>query len=538
MKVSEILKNPAMEGYKIIAGESGLDREVLHVNMMDAPDIINFLKPNELLVTTAYHLKDQPNLIIELIEEMNEQGCAALGIKIKRFLQEIPKEVIEVAERLSFPIIELPAQSSLGDIVNQTLSSILDKKTNELRFAIDTHKQFSNHIISGKGIPKLLKRLADLINFPVVLLDQYTKPIASSHSNRKISHIMETMYLKDSSVYFPNTSFFTFSTLPEKETFSVFLVNTHQKKAGFLIVIGEINPADHSATLTIEQATNVISFELMKENALMQYTRRIKNEFFFNFTEGNFTSQEEVINRAKEFGLKSEQNYLCAAGKLEQGDFSGSYTQNQLEIDSIYEYIEDELVSLSLSTHLFTRGDTCILLYEVKGSSQDTTNYVHSSLELVQAKIKERFERSISFGVSNISRNFFHVKNGFKEAHDALQSGQLSGQTGFIQGYRTKDIMELLRIIPAVDLKDYYLNALQPLLELGKDEEQTLLQTLFVFLETHCQISETAKRLFVHRNTVVYRLDKCEELLGSKLNDSELTLQIRLAMRIKTMLDL
>lgn len=97
--------------------------------------------------------------------------------------------------------------------------------------------------------------------------------------------------------------------------------------------------------------------------------------------------------------------------------------------------------------------------------------------------------------------------------------------------------MELLRIIPEEDLKNFYFFALQGFSKIITEEEQSLLQTLSVYLETHCQISETAKRLFVHRNTVVYRLEKCEELLGKSLKDPETTLQIRLALRIKSLLN-
>ncbi len=64
-----------------------------------------------------------------------------------------------------------------------------------------------------------------------------------------------------------------------------------------------------------------------------------------------------------------------------------------------------------------------------------------------------------------------------------------------------------------------------------------LIQTLAVYLETHCQISETAKRLYVHRNTIIYRLEKIEELLGKSLKDPDTTLHLRLALRIQHTLE-
>lgn len=70
MKVKDLLTMPALTGMNIIAGETGNERKVQTVNMMDAPDIINFLKPNEFLVTTAYHVKDNPHLLSSLVEAM------------------------------------------------------------------------------------------------------------------------------------------------------------------------------------------------------------------------------------------------------------------------------------------------------------------------------------------------------------------------------------------------------------------------------------------------------------------------------------
>lgn len=92
-------------------------------------------------------------------------------------------------------------------------------------------------------------------------------------------------------------------------------------------------------------------------------------------------------------------------------------------------------------------------------------------------------------------------------------------------------------MIPVDDLKKFCTYTLQNLAHLPRDD-QGLIHTLSVYLETHCQISETAKRLYVHRNTVIYRLEKCEELLGKSLKDADTTLRLRLALRIQMLLNM
>ncbi|MCM3800074.1 PucR family transcriptional regulator ligand-binding domain-containing protein [Caldibacillus thermoamylovorans] len=180
MKVAELLSIPQFSDMSIIAGETGINREIHTVNMMDAPDIIHFLHRDEWLVTTAFHLKDHPKLLVELIRAMAEKGCAALGIKTKRFLHEIPKEALLLADELQFPILELPLERSLGEIVNHALRAILNNRETELANALEIHRQFTEFIMKGNGIKQLLRVLSKQISRPVLLYDQYFKPIYTS----------------------------------------------------------------------------------------------------------------------------------------------------------------------------------------------------------------------------------------------------------------------------------------------------------------------------------------------------------------------
>ncbi|WP_238554481.1 PucR family transcriptional regulator ligand-binding domain-containing protein [Geomicrobium sp. JCM 19038] len=93
MQLGHILQLPIFQEADVISGSSGLWRNVENVNMMDAPDIADYLKQDELLITTAYHFKEDPTSLKQLIEKMARRGCAGLGIKTKRFLASIPEDV-------------------------------------------------------------------------------------------------------------------------------------------------------------------------------------------------------------------------------------------------------------------------------------------------------------------------------------------------------------------------------------------------------------------------------------------------------------
>ncbi|MGM9926458.1 MAG: PucR family transcriptional regulator [Bacillus sp. (in: firmicutes)] len=536
MKIADLFSNPMLDEMQIIAGEAGLQREIMTVNMMDAPDIIPYLKPNELLVTTAYHMKDQPQSLRELVQAMVNKRCAGLGIKTKRYLGEIPRDIIKLADDLAFPLIELPDSVSLGDIVNKTLQVILDRRTNELTYAMEIHKQFTQLIMSGKGIDRLLAKLAEMIGCPIALINQQFKPLFYTSDSASLFPFF--LSLQKEGFTFPSTNItnFLFSIMATKRTYSAFPVHMSERNIGFLIVAAEIREENNMKALIIEQATNVLSFALMKEHALKQFNRSVRNEFFHHFVEGTFSSETEIINRAKEFSLHHNQKFLCAVGRVDQHRINDSYKQQQQKTDLLFECIEEELLDAKVAIHYFTKGEKCILLLEREEFSADSAKFFGLVLQEIQKKMAFYFQMTISFGVSSPCQDLLYVPTAYKEATAALKDGRQLKKTSFIHEYRMKDIFELLRAVPQEDLKNFYRHTLRGFECLGEEEKQTLLQTLSVYLETQCQISETAKRLYVHRNTVVYRLEKCEDLIGEPIKDSETALRIRLALKIKSLL--
>ncbi|WP_050181015.1 PucR family transcriptional regulator [Domibacillus robiginosus] len=534
MFMQDLLALPVFSGAVIAGGRAGLDREVNTVNMMDAPDIISYLKPNELLVTTAFHLKDDLSSMLGLLEEMHKQGCAGLGIKTKRFLHNIPAEAIALADQYQLPIIDIPVDTSLGDIVHQSLSCILDMRTTELHQAMKTHQQFTNFIINGQGLDKILQSLAGLTGGRITLLNQQLRPFSGTGS------LSDSFYslLAGIGAYLPKTRFTAFSIRHEEalKTFTLFPIYTHKKQPSYLAVHRFIPPTDRSAVLMVEQAANVIAFELMKENALKQKTQRLRNEFFTNFMNGAFSSSEEILNRAREFGLSNENRYFCAAGRIDRTEKSFSLAEHQWESELIYDTIDEDIQGAEGSMQLYATDDKYIVLMEAKGNWKNSEESFFSFLKAIQSSVGTQLQKTISFGISTYAEHLVRLPEAYKEAVNALYYGSMLGSTQFIEAYQPKEVSEVLRMIPYEQMKQFYHNTFQALVNEPKKDYDLLMQTLSVYLESHCQLSETAKRLFIHRNTVIYRLEKCEELLGRSLKDPEQTLCLRLAFRIKALL--
>ncbi|OBZ19476.1 PucR family transcriptional regulator [Bacillus sp. FJAT-27264] len=536
MKLEELLHIPVFNGTQIVAGNAGLEREVLTVNMMDAPDIITFLKPNELLITTAFHFKDDLPSLLLLIEEMGRQNCSGLGIKTKRFLGTLPSVLIERANELAVPLLELPVEPSLGDIVNKSLSHILDVRTHELHNAMQAHRQFTHDIMKGEGMVKVLLDLSDLLKTPVFLLDPHLRLLAGKPQRQTLTAKLDQLMSERCLVLSPPSTFSSFSFLKEeRNVLTLFPVYTYQQ-LHYLGVEAELSPKDRSTILTIEQAANVIAFDLMKEQALNQNRRRIQNEFFGKFINGSFSSADEIISRARELGLPESQRYICAVGQLDGGDKSLSFIQYKSDQDRIADHIVSELRTFPQTIRLFLLDKHYVLLMLLTDEWREVETSFLQRLSRLQDRLQTHNQASLSFGVSSYAQQLIHIPVSYKEASEALYFGGMAGRCRFVELYQPKEVPEILRLIPYAHLKKFYLETFQAFIDETIKDHRLLLQTLSVYLETHCQLAETAKRLYIHRNTVIYRLEKCEELLGRSLKDPEETLRLRLAFRIKALL--
>lgn len=554
MQLHQLLALPIYRNARIVAGGSGLNgSQVLSVNIMDAPDIIHYLKPHELLLTTAYAMKDHPESLLALVTNMAEVGCAGIAIKTKRFLEEVPESVVQRADELGFPIIELSLDYSIGELANQSLSHILEKRTDELHYALTTHKQLSQMIMKGQSIPEIIEALSSLIGAPVLLLNTELEqvegcwgPADSPGQEAWLPAIRSAL-----ADFGPPDAFAEFqlplsdSTNPETGV-RLLPIYTFQLE-GYLAAISEWAGRDQALTRhALEQAANVIGLELVKRQAVQERSRRYKNEFFSDFVDGLITSEQELLHRSRYYDLLHHPVYVCAVAKRDpsRGNAPPSepLTPAEAQIsdrDRNYQLLKSAFAELELPFVLFTKKDTfcCLLAFPTLNSEEQAGDQaLIPQLKQMIQRLQEESDVPVSVGLGNPVSKLTDIPLSYKEAVKALVHGYETGKQRFVQPYREKDLTNLLRLLPREEMREYYEQSFKELLQLEDKERGELMKTLHMFFETHCQLAETAKRLYVHRNTVIYRLDKCQRLTGRELRDAVESLRFRTAFAMEPLL--
>jgi purine catabolism regulator len=188
LTVTQALALPALAGARIVAGHAGHDRVVERVNVMEVPDILPWVKPKELLLTTGYPLRHSPSPLTDLIGDLDRAGLSAIAIKPHRYLGGLPPELLAAADALGFPVIELPEGVAFDDILTDVLSDVLDRQSAVLARADHVHRTLAQIALEGGGLAELAAELANILGGPVLVTTPDGRVLAE-HGADAVRHL-------------------------------------------------------------------------------------------------------------------------------------------------------------------------------------------------------------------------------------------------------------------------------------------------------------------------------------------------------------
>lgn len=127
----DILELPVMRKARVAAGASGLDRILRWVHVLDVPDINSWAEKGDLLLISGLGLKENTGNLAPLIRQMHDKQAAGLIIALGEYIQNVPNEVLELANVLRFPIITLPWEVRFVDVTHEIGKLIVQHELRE-----------------------------------------------------------------------------------------------------------------------------------------------------------------------------------------------------------------------------------------------------------------------------------------------------------------------------------------------------------------------------------------------------------------------
>ncbi|MDA0633876.1 PucR family transcriptional regulator ligand-binding domain-containing protein [Nonomuraea sp. MCN248] len=514
VSVGELLGVSTLADARLLAGESGLGRVVQRLNVMEVPDILAWVKPHELLLTTGYPLRNTPQSLGRLVTDLDDRGLAALAIKLGRYVDELPPEMVEQADRLGFPLILLPNDVGFDDILNQVLTDILNRQAAVLVRAEEAHRALVQVVLAGGGLDEVTAEVAALLDVSVAAVDGRGRVLASAGPHE--AALREIVGREGSSA--PSGAP---ASGPRVSASVPVIAGGHHH--GRIVAYSPAGSICDSDVGILERAATVAALAVTRQEAVHAVESKYRADFLRDVLTGRAGSIERVAARGRAFGWDLERPVTVLVAELDP--------------DGDERTAQDRLVTSW--TAAMRRHDP---RGAVAGFSHEVVAVVDASVDAarVARDAASAFADSppvtFSTGTSRPSRGPDTLPEAYSQALKAARVGRQLHGPGAVAHFDQLGVYRLLSLVNDTDeLHAFVRETLGPLASDDDAENADLRRTLQVLLETNLNVAETARRLHFHYNTLRYRIGKLERLLGNFTDDPHLRLNLTLALHVLRM---
>lgn len=546
VKIKDILEMKPLENGKILAGADGADKIVTRVNVMADPDILNWVDEGEFLLTTGYFFKTTKlDSQLNLIRECSAKNLSGIGIKIFPYLEFLPSELIDLANQLSFPLIELDYEIPFTDIMMPVFQSIFDKQSSVIKKVETLHNETMDVVLKGGGIQDILRSLAKSIENPVGLKDYHFEEIncIDIDDEETRAEIEEQLKLNlKSNIY---TSRFGKTVqdkvvLNDREVDRMMVpIMVKNNLYGHLFALGTKRELTHYDSLYLESTSSIIALEFLKRISVQEVENKYKAEFFEDLISFDEKRKLKAIERANYYRFDKDAFYSVFSVRVNkvESTVGGEEEYNQILTKAMY--MIDMVCREENRTYIIaSKGKKINVLFMWK-SAED-----HKKLTMrISNSIKEALDQKVAqvqyrIGIGRVYKGIDQVFKSLKDAEKSVEAAK----TYVNQQVIDFDTLGIYKIFCQDHLKDellsFYKTTLEPLVIYDRKRDTELVKSLVIYFETNGNLKKMSEMLFTHYNTVLYRINRIQEITGKDLEDEGDRYGLQTALKIMKILDL
>lgn len=530
LTVEQVLAMAPFARTRVVAGHSGLGRVIRSVNVMEVPDIADFVRPKELLLTTGFPLRNNPEAMRSLIPTLASHDVAALAIKLNRYVHEIPQEMVEAADRFGLPLLELPPDASFNEYINPLLGEILNRQAVMLKRSEEIHANFTRVLLEGGGFNGLIRALAEFTGCEVALYDS-ERPILSTRPDTVGALPAVAAIASDSDVAAP------------AETPLGMLIHTEPVVVGwgvcgYVTLWGQAQELNEIDRLAVQHAATVLGIEFQRQESIRETERRYAAQFLSEFLEGKLENMAEIMRRAETLSLPLHRTDGLMAIHVDGTDMhADSNWRKRLgghlgTMRRLLATIDGVCRSEEVAHILFEHDGLFVLL--VQPGDVSHRGRVLKQLERIGQRISAGVQGAFSHlvpvvGIGRYYGDVARLPESYQEARRAVVVGRKVRRT--VVQYDDLGVYRILAATPDNELHLFVHDILGALIAYDREHDADLIHTLTKYLESGRNVKQTAEALYVHYNTVRYRIERIERLLGGSLEDPDRQLALHVGLK-------
>jgi PucR family transcriptional regulator, purine catabolism regulatory protein len=555
--VREALNLALPEKTRVLAGAAGLARDVAWARVIRAqPPVFEGLEAGDMVLLTPDLLEAVAELLSPsmLIAELAELEVAAIAL-----LGELPTDAGAAADEHALPLLALPAGASLREVEKAVIRLVLNHRAEIEARGVQMYRQLAQCITAGQGIDDILGTLAQITGKTVVLQDHAFR-LRSSAGPANFVTVEEQLdgllALVDWEGGWPQGEALV-STAPPIAKFSLSERGLGRYSApiivydcivGYVSILGPEADLNELDRVAVGRAASVCAIEMTKERAVVEAENRTRGEFIDSLLSDGPANEEALAERATTLGYDLSHSAVALVFGLDRPlDAAGNTVPRAASGGerALIGVVREETNARGTRGLLKGRDSSVVVLLPLREkdltepgaepqNGRASSDRLRKRVEEVRQQAMRRLNEPVSVGIGRPSRGVAGIRASFQEAEQALSIAQrLFGGNRTVSFDELRVYGLLFPLHSSGELRRFHDEILGKLVEYDAKHSGELVRTLETFFACDGNLQRTADTLYLHRNTLAYRLERIEDISNLSLRDQDDRLCLQLALKIK-----
>jgi purine catabolism regulator len=496
--VGAVVESLPFTGAALVAGAEGMGRRVGRARLAASTEHLRRVGANELVVTTAATLLDTGEDVERLVARLDAAQVAGVAVRLDPS-DELPREIVVAADRLSLPLITFPEDATLADVTAAILDALLEAQRQRLERVLDVHQRFTRIVLAGGGTVEIAATLHELVGYPVAVVD--TEGVAT--------------------VVVPSDTRDHLELLSTSKLRRPISVGDHDY--GEVVALADKFELDPDGVIALERAAVAIAVRLAQASAVAEAQERFAAITLEELIAGHAGESSLVSERAISFGWDLAIPRAVLLASIDPPE-SGSFPPSALSTIAAA-----ARATLGQDAIVWTRSATIAALLAPVG---DTSAERRELADALRRELDQRLRSvTVSIGVGRRVDTPAELPRSFVEASRAVDVGRWAKGRHVTEVYDELGLERLLAATPTDDLAEFVQRTIGPLVDYDRANNTDLLDTLAAWLDTR-NMAEASRQIHVHYNTLKNRLERIEAIIGPVLADSARALECEIAIYI------
>jgi PucR family transcriptional regulator, purine catabolism regulatory protein len=474
------------------AGEAGLDREVAWAHVCELANPTEWLDEGDLLLTTGLGIPESPGAQRIYMERLADAGLSGIAIGDRMYAPPLSPQMTAVADDRALPLLFTAYEVPFSAVARAVAEANRDEEHARVLDTLRVYETVRHAAVSASGA-ELLERLEQIVDCELQLLDHQRGLPLIPGTRRPDAELVEVLRRASRERVEPMPAMLRL----EMGSGQVMAVAVPASRPATMVALPRGDSAPDFAVL--RHIAGVAALEIERETAERERQRQLGAELLAGLVDGRITP-ESGAQRVAELGLDREPRVVAACR-----------TDPAREVD------RDLHLRLGQRgiPHLLVRRPPLLLALLL-----DTPAAI--------AGFREEVDPATPVGLSGQLGRLGRTADAQREARWALEAGSVDDSALVRYGEHAPSFFLPRGLSEAERAVRHVLGAL---LDYDRTHEAELVKSLRVFLSHNRSWKNSAAELHVHKQTLVYRMRRVEELTGRRLDDTGDVAELWFALR-------